>query len=580
MVLSQVEVTGAETYTVTIADKLIEKGHKVYIMSDTLTKPTKAEYYPVQFNKRNYFYRIQQIIFLLKFIKKNNIQIIHAHSRASGWVAYFSSLLSGIPLITTVHGKRHVHFSSKLLPLLGDYVIAVCENIKSHLIKDFKINPQKIEILRNGIEETENVQKNIIQDNVISIIGRLSGPKGKIAFDILKLLESIFPDFQQVKVRVIGGKNVPNEFKKFENKVEFLGYVENLSEWIDKSKVVFGSGRVAMESILRGRPTIAIGEACSIGLVTQQNIQKALSSNFGDIDENVSYDWDLIKKDLMIALDKNNCDSEVQQIVREEYDIQKIVERIESIYQSLFVNHFQYEIPILMYHRIVTHPQEAGKHGIYVTQKQFEQHMKYLKEKGFETITFKEISKVNRLDRKKKYVILTFDDGYEDNYTLLFPILRKYNFKAVIFLVSSLDYNAWDSDKSSEPKLSLLKTEQILEMQEYGIEFGSHTKTHPSLPDISLEEAKSEIFESKSLLEKKLGKSVISFAYPYGNLNSNIKQLVKEAGYQYGVATDSGPLVFNEDLYQIRRIAVFPNTDKWGFARKVKGNYVFKKAKK
>ena len=136
MALSQLEITGAEVYATTIADELIERGNKVYIVSDTLTTPTKAEYIKLEFNKRSLIKRIEHIKFLYKLIKEKDIQIVHAHSRASSWSCQVACKLAGIPLITTTHGRQPIHFSRKLIKAFGDYSIAVCENIKKHMVND------------------------------------------------------------------------------------------------------------------------------------------------------------------------------------------------------------------------------------------------------------------------------------------------------------------------------------------------------------------------------------------------------------------------------------------------------------
>jgi len=85
MALSQLEVTGAEVYAVEIGEKLIDRGHNLYFVSDTLTKKNRGEYIPLAFNKRNIFQRLDQIIKLIKIIKQNKIDVVHAHSRASAW---------------------------------------------------------------------------------------------------------------------------------------------------------------------------------------------------------------------------------------------------------------------------------------------------------------------------------------------------------------------------------------------------------------------------------------------------------------------------------------------------------------
>lgn len=151
MALSQLEITGAEVYATTIADELIERGNKVYIVSDTLTTPTKAEYIKLEFNKRSLLKRIEHIKFLYNFLKEKDIQIVHAHSRASSWSCQVACKLAGIPLITTTHGRQPIHFSRKLIKAFGDYSIAVCENIKKHMVNDIGFSENKVSVILNPV---------------------------------------------------------------------------------------------------------------------------------------------------------------------------------------------------------------------------------------------------------------------------------------------------------------------------------------------------------------------------------------------------------------------------------------------
>ena len=250
-----------------------------------------------------------------------------------------------------------------------------------------------------------------------------------------------------------------------------------------------------------------------------------------------------------------------------------------------FQNHYsqikKYEIPVLMYHQFVSNSNEGGKIKIFVTKKQFELQLKILKLLGYKTITFKDLDILGMENRfYKKYIILTVDDGYEDNYKVLFPLLKKYNMKAVIFLVSNLKYNKWTMDNDNEKKFMLMNEQQILEMQESGyIEFGGHTLSHVSLSAVSTEEAKEEIFEDKKITEKRLGKTISIFAYPFGHRKEETKEIVKEAGYKFAVSTDTGSGIFTEDLFDIRRTAI-DKTSIFDFIRKISPSYAQYKAKK
>jgi peptidoglycan/xylan/chitin deacetylase (PgdA/CDA1 family) len=172
----------------------------------------------------------------------------------------------------------------------------------------------------------------------------------------------------------------------------------------------------------------------------------------------------------------------------------------------------------------------------------------------------------------RKPIVLTFDDGYEDNYSIAFPLLQKYGMTAVIFLVADTARrtNFWDRE---EPQVLLMNQGQIHELVHAGIEIGSHTVTHPDLTACSPEQVKNELLESKQIIERQTGKEIFSLAYPYGSVNETIKSLAGETGYTYGIATDSGPLKVYEDFFEIRRTAVFPWTSPFGFWKKTQPWY-------
>ena len=582
LILSQLEVTGAEAYAVSLADYLIKRGHKVVIVSDTLTLKTSASYVKMDFNRRSFPNRLKHIYLLSRLIKEKDVDLLHAFSRASGWVSFFASRICGIPLITTVHGRQHLHLSRKIVKGFGDYVIAVCKNIKAHLIEDLGVEEKKIEIIRNGfdLEEFKKYAEIKPEENLVSLIGRLSGPKGEVAY---KIIQEVLTGVNGIKVNVIGGSPVPERFKNLSRtnpEISFLGFREDILHQIKKSQVVIGSGRIAISAIGLGVPIIAVGESCSIGLITKGNMAEALKSNFGDIGKVQSFDFDKVRTDLIYAIREKPDNSDLKAIIQEQFDIEKVGKRIESIYRRLIAYKKKKEIPILAYHRVVESSSEAGRNGIYVTRENFDWQMGYLKKKGFVTLTFRDYANLTEEQKKyEKYIFLTFDDGYEDNYRVAFPILRKYGFKATIFLVADKQTNEWDRAESSEPEVRLLSKGEILEMKKYGIEFGSHSLTHPDLTKVELEAANKEILESKKKIEEVVQEEVLTFAYPYGKLNQKLKEIVKESGYKFGIATDSGSAAMDEDWLEIRRIIIFAKTGKRSFRRKVSGHYNFWKKK-
>ena len=202
----------------------------------------------------------------------------------------------------------------------------------------------------------------------------------------------------------------------------------------------------------------------------------------------------------------------------------------------------KYTVPIIMYHHVAKIDKAEPN---WVSPENFEYQMAFLKKHGFRVISLDQLADAIKSKRRvsRKSVVLTFDDGYEDNYTHAYPILKKYGFTATIFLISG----AVDQEK-------FLTTKQALQMHTDHISFGSHTRTHVYLPSESRERQADEIVNSKKILEKKLGFSMASFSYPNGGFSEDIKSIVKLAGYKEACVTNRGYNRLNKDVYELHRV--------------------------
>jgi peptidoglycan/xylan/chitin deacetylase (PgdA/CDA1 family) len=139
-------------------------------------------------------------------------------------------------------------------------------------------------------------------------------------------------------------------------------------------------------------------------------------------------------------------------------------------------------------------------------------------------------------------VILTFDDGYADNWELARPILQRYGFAATVFLVSGAlgGFPTWTSEPALQGR-PLLTVAQIRELLAAGIEIGAHTRTHPSLTGVAEPEVReAEVKGSREDLERYLGRPVRSFAYPFGDYDAELLALVEHAGYEGACGTCPG----------------------------------------
>lgn len=205
----------------------------------------------------------------------------------------------------------------------------------------------------------------------------------------------------------------------------------------------------------------------------------------------------------------------------------------------------RYSVPILFYHHL-----GYSDDLLTVTPENFEEQMKYIKDKGYNVIPLDELVEGTKAGRKFKHntVVITADDGYKDNYIYAYPILKKYGYPATIFLATNLV----GSDNS------FLNWDEIKEMAKNNISFGGHTKNHVYLPSVEKEDILwDEIAGCKEPIEKHTGLSVDYFCYPMAGFTEKIKTTVKKAGYRGACTTNRGFDILNKkDMYELDRIAV------------------------
>ncbi|NRD77084.1 polysaccharide deacetylase family protein [Bacillus sp. BRMEA1] len=218
-------------------------------------------------------------------------------------------------------------------------------------------------------------------------------------------------------------------------------------------------------------------------------------------------------------------------------------------------------IPILLYHHILKRSENTfTRDPAVINLEAFEEQMKYLYDLKYHIATMAELeSYLHGGEVPNKTVVISFDDGLKTNYIYAYPILKKYNFRAINFLITGR--LAQKPVPFQPEKLQYLSWPEVDAMRDV-FEYGSHTNAlHDKVlgfPGLIAEPDQvilNDLTISKNLLKTNF------FAYPFGAFNDRAIRLLKLAGYQYAFTTIPVDARFGDNPYTIGRIAIYPNTD-------------------
>jgi peptidoglycan/xylan/chitin deacetylase (PgdA/CDA1 family) len=225
---------------------------------------------------------------------------------------------------------------------------------------------------------------------------------------------------------------------------------------------------------------------------------------------------------------------------------------------------------ILLYHEVV----EGEPYEIHaVSARQFAAQMAWLDQAGYHVVALEDwLTAGQGAALPRNAMALTFDDGYGDNYTAAWPVLREYGFPATIFLVTGSVGGTSGWRGGALGRAPLLTWAQVREMARTGVAFGAHTVTHAHLTSLDLESAGRELAESRDQIEQRLGQPVLSVAYPYSQLDPQIKALAGRCGYRLGCTYRPGYVGrAGRDALALERIAILATDTLDHFRGKVRG---------
>jgi peptidoglycan/xylan/chitin deacetylase (PgdA/CDA1 family) len=238
-----------------------------------------------------------------------------------------------------------------------------------------------------------------------------------------------------------------------------------------------------------------------------------------------------------------------------------------------------FRVPILKYHSISHDPQRdlAPAARTATDPFTFRQQMRFLMTAGCNPTDLSQVVGWLRdgVRPPDKTVIITFDDGLRDFYTHAFPVLQEHSFSATVFLPTGFI----GTSRRSFNKIECLTWSEVREMRKAGIQFGSHTVSHPQLAELPRVEVMRELAVSKAEIERHLGESVVAFAYPHDFPQANsasaaeFRDLLIKAGYACCVTNELGRVKSGDDLYRLKRMPINALDAPALFLAKLEGGY-------
>lgn len=358
LLTSHLNIGGIPVYTVTLANYLCKKGHSVYVASSggvldrELHSNVRRIKVPLNTKSAISIKVWLMVLKLRRFIKDENIEIIHAQTRVTQFAAHILSRLTGIPYVVTWHGFYRPHFFRKFFPCWGKRTIAISRTVSRHLVDVFRRDEDKVRLIFNGIDTskfnndyTANERQDIkrrygLKDGpIIGIISRLAPEKGHVyLIEAFKELLVEIPDAQLIiigdgksesglkrRVRELGIENAVYFFGETLNTKEFLGIMDVFTRPSENEPF----GLAIVEAMIMGVPVVAT-DAGGFKTILGQG-------KFGILipPKNVIALKDALKRILTDSELAKNLTEAARKYALENFSADRMAEEVETVYKEV-----------------------------------------------------------------------------------------------------------------------------------------------------------------------------------------------------------------------------------------------------
>ncbi|MHC4870590.1 MAG: glycosyltransferase [Planctomycetota bacterium] len=621
---------GAERQLITIVRHQAEK-HSVMVCclneEGELSGELKQENIPVFCLYKKPGIDLSAVSRLTRLLKSNNIDLVHSHIWSSNLWARVAAVFAGVKY-RVIH--EHSMFSVErfhrravdyILSCFTDAVICVSSQILRQTVSQSRVSESKVVLLRNGInldrfcgfparreKKLQDRLDNGLKDRVV-IVGSLEPRKDHITF--IKSACRIIEEGLAVEFQIIGDGPLRQDLEALvsnlgmQENIKFAGNTDNVNDFLAEaaiyvsSSVTEGISIAMLEALAAGVPVVATAVGGNVEIAgAGKNILLVPPEDAAALADGIKALLDCRGVGPVLA-------ERARKLVRERFD-QKIMNyRIDQLYQHIMVRHDTFfrggikrlprwalsripaflrvisplklmpgEIRILTYHRV----RECDiEDRLSVSTTEFTRQLSFIERTG---IPIYNLTAALRLQEDGNLpngaFVVTFDDGYSDMLTDALPVLNEFNAVGTLYLPAKLiESNGMIERYKDDNSSRLLSWKECAKLADSGWEIGSHSMTHPALPDLSDDQLLYEINESKILIEQQLEVKVNSFAFPSGKLSRESFAVLRESGYTSAVTVWPGSNTSEADRFVLSRTEISGDDTFADFVVKLKGGFDF-----
>lgn len=356
------DIGGAETHILELAKELKRRNNNVYVVSNggkyvEELQQSGIEHIWAPLNNKKPHNMIKSYKILEKAIKDKKIDIVHSHSRISSFICGLLEKKMKFPFVTSAHWTFKVTPLLKAMTNWGQYTIAVSDDIKDYLIKNYNVDSNKIIVTVNGID-TEKFSKNVDFSDIekefnlsknsrrIVYISRMDESRALVARQLIKISKELDKEIENLEIVIVGGGDVFEELKKECEKINselgkrlliMTGARTDINKFAASGEIFIGVSRSAFEAMACEVPTIVAGNEGYLGIFDETKLNKGIETNFCCRGLEMPTE-EVLKRDIIELMSNNNKENYGKynrEIIQKYYSIKRMVDDCEEAYRAV-----------------------------------------------------------------------------------------------------------------------------------------------------------------------------------------------------------------------------------------------------